>query len=256
MGLLATFSAAFKAHYAKTWTTKHTETTKYQMTAKRGDILVLGASSAMERISGTLTTNREGLVREVIADGPSTVNSSSFIARTNTAPGDTCDRLRPAGSTAARTAPSCLHHYGSCRPDRHRPGHHRADGRRGEPEPRNVAVINASFTQPSQSVSRRPRGVRTGANVTVTFDDIAGDRSRACTDAQLAAGQSYTFQGSGARSRSSPPTQAAPGTASAPTPSPRTRTSRSALSPPHTPPAPGTAAHSSPRFAPPTSHPR
>ncbi|MFH8562068.1 hypothetical protein [Streptomyces sp. NPDC017988] len=103
MGLQASFSAAFKAHYAKTWTTKHTETTKYQMTVKRGDILVFGASAAMERISGTLTTNRGELVREVIVDGPSTVNSSSFIARTNTAPGDTCDRLRPAGSTAAGT---------------------------------------------------------------------------------------------------------------------------------------------------------
>ncbi len=60
MGLQATFSAAFKPHHAKTWTTKHAEATKYQMTVKRGDILVLGASSAMERISGTLTTNRGG----------------------------------------------------------------------------------------------------------------------------------------------------------------------------------------------------
>jgi hypothetical protein len=29
------------------------------------------------------------------------VNSSSFIANTFTAPGDTCDRLRPSGNTAA-----------------------------------------------------------------------------------------------------------------------------------------------------------
>lgn len=100
MGLQATFSAAFKANYAKTWTTKHTETTKYQMTVKRGDILVFGASAAMERISGTLKTKR-GDVKNVIVDGPSTVNSSSFIARTSTAPGDTCDRLRPTGRTAA-----------------------------------------------------------------------------------------------------------------------------------------------------------
>ncbi|WP_141753620.1 hypothetical protein [Streptomyces agglomeratus] len=101
VGLQASFSAAFKAHYAKTWTTTHTESTKYQMTVKRGDVLVFGASAAMERISGTLRTNTGQSVTNVIVDGPSTVNSSSFIARTNTAPGDTCDRLRPAGSTAA-----------------------------------------------------------------------------------------------------------------------------------------------------------
>lgn len=48
-----------------------------------------------------------------------------------------------------------------------------------------------------QSVSQRLRGVRTGATVTVTFDDNAGGRSRACTDTQLASGQPYTLQGSG-----------------------------------------------------------
>ncbi|MFI8281079.1 hypothetical protein ACIGBH_40695 [Streptomyces sp. NPDC085929] len=101
IGLQASFSAAFKAQYSKTWTTTHTESTKYQMTVKRGDVLVFGASAAMERISGTLTTNRGQRVTNVIVDGPSTVNSSSFIARTNTAPGDTCDRLRPLGRTAA-----------------------------------------------------------------------------------------------------------------------------------------------------------
>ncbi|MFH8562067.1 hypothetical protein [Streptomyces sp. NPDC017988] len=110
-----------------------------------------------------------------------------------------------------------------------------------EPEPRNVAVINANFNEPSftssgsgdkltgwtvqypyrllpsdaahpdnlpalllrnkratdQSISQRLRGVRAGAKVTVTFDDNAGGRSRACTDTQLTAGQPYTLQGSG-----------------------------------------------------------
>ncbi|MEV0280787.1 hypothetical protein AB0I22_30970 [Streptomyces sp. NPDC050610] len=98
-GLKAAFSGAFKAHYSKTWTTTHTESTKYQMTVKTGDALVFGASAAMERISGTLTTRRGDRVANVVVDGPSTVNSSSFIARTSTAPGDTCDRLRPAGDT-------------------------------------------------------------------------------------------------------------------------------------------------------------
>ncbi|WP_206507828.1 hypothetical protein [Streptomyces chrestomyceticus] len=94
-GLKATFSGAFKAHYNKTWTTTHTESTKYQMTVKTGDALVFGASAAMERISGTLTTGRGDRITNVVVDGPSTVNSSSFIARTDTAPGHTCDRLRP-----------------------------------------------------------------------------------------------------------------------------------------------------------------
>ncbi|OEJ23327.1 hypothetical protein AS594_01225 [Streptomyces agglomeratus] len=44
-----------------------------------------------------------------------------------------------------------------------------------------------------QSVSQRLRGVRTGAKVTITFDDNTG----ACTGAQLANGQPYTLQGSG-----------------------------------------------------------
>ncbi|MGW7517868.1 hypothetical protein ACWGJ2_20000 [Streptomyces sp. NPDC054796] len=94
-GLRATFSGAFKAHYDKTWTSKHTESTTYRMTVKRGDALTFAASAAMQRISGTLTTKRGDRITNVIVEGPSTVNSSSLIAKTTTAAGNTCDRLRP-----------------------------------------------------------------------------------------------------------------------------------------------------------------
>ncbi|MFJ7901530.1 hypothetical protein ACIQ6V_13705 [Streptomyces sp. NPDC096198] len=100
----AAFQAAFKAQYQHTWTASHTESTTYHMTVKRGDALVFAASAAMQRIAGTLTTDRGQVVRNVVVESPSTVNTSSFIASTTTMPGTTCDRLRPSGSTAA-TAP-------------------------------------------------------------------------------------------------------------------------------------------------------
>jgi hypothetical protein len=53
----------------------------------------------MRRIAGTLTVG--GLqVRNIVVDGPSTVNTSTFIADTFTAPGNACDRLRARGKTA------------------------------------------------------------------------------------------------------------------------------------------------------------
>ncbi|MCX4403978.1 hypothetical protein OG840_20040 [Streptomyces sp. NBC_01764] len=97
----AAFQMAFKAQYQHSWTTTQTESTTYHMTVKPGDALVFGASAAMQRMAGTLTTNQGQAVRNVIVESPSTVNSSSFIANTFTAPGDTCDRLRPSGNTAA-----------------------------------------------------------------------------------------------------------------------------------------------------------
>ncbi|WP_206507827.1 hypothetical protein [Streptomyces chrestomyceticus] len=48
-----------------------------------------------------------------------------------------------------------------------------------------------------QSVSQRLRGVRTGAKVTVTFDDRTGGTKSACSKDQTAKGQPYTLQGSG-----------------------------------------------------------
>ncbi|MFE5084458.1 hypothetical protein [Streptomyces mirabilis] len=95
----AAFQMAFKAQYQHVWTAKQTESTTYRMTVKPGDALVFGASAAMQRIQGTLTTNQGQAVHNVTVDSPSTVNSSSFIATTITAPGNTCDRLRPSGST-------------------------------------------------------------------------------------------------------------------------------------------------------------
>ncbi|MET7784254.1 hypothetical protein ABZT28_52930 [Streptomyces sp. NPDC005388] len=93
----AAFQMAFKAQYQHTWTAKQTESTAYHLTVKPGDALVFAASAAMQRMAGTLTTGQGQAVRNVIVESPSTVNSSSFIARTFTAPGSTCDRLRPPG---------------------------------------------------------------------------------------------------------------------------------------------------------------
>ncbi|MEV6028950.1 hypothetical protein [Streptomyces sp. NPDC052036] len=96
----AAFQAAFKAQYQHTWTARHTESTAYHMTVKQGDALVFAASAAMQRIAGTLTTDRGQVVRNIVVESPSTVNTSSFIASTTTMPGSTCDRLRPSGNTA------------------------------------------------------------------------------------------------------------------------------------------------------------
>ncbi|MFF2807954.1 hypothetical protein ACFVT2_12300 [Streptomyces sp. NPDC058000] len=95
MGLKATFSGAFKAHYQRTWTTTHTESTVYHMEVKNGDTLIFAAEAAMERISGVLTTNNGQRISNVVVDAPSSVNSSSFIARTDTTPAGACNRLRP-----------------------------------------------------------------------------------------------------------------------------------------------------------------
>ncbi|WEB44514.1 hypothetical protein MOV08_38005 [Streptomyces yunnanensis] len=95
VGLKATFSGAFKLHYQRTWTTTHTESTMYRMEVKSGDTLVFAANAAMERIFGILTTNNGQRITNVIVDAPSSINSSSFIARTDTTPGGTCNQLRP-----------------------------------------------------------------------------------------------------------------------------------------------------------------
>ncbi|MEU6895906.1 hypothetical protein ABZ934_29925 [Streptomyces sp. NPDC046557] len=64
--------------------------------------------------------------------------------------------------------------------------------------PDNVpALLLRNKRATDQSVSQRLRGVRAGAQVTVTFDDNTLRRNGACTDAQIAAGQPYTLQGSG-----------------------------------------------------------
>ncbi|MGG2464259.1 hypothetical protein ACO0M4_31595 [Streptomyces sp. RGM 3693] len=95
VGLKATFSGAFKAHYQRSWTTTHTESTVYHMEVKNGDTLIFAAEAAMERISGVLTTNNGQRISNVVVDAPSSVNSSSFIARTDTTPAGVCNRLRP-----------------------------------------------------------------------------------------------------------------------------------------------------------------
>ncbi|MBB4699721.1 hypothetical protein [Sphaerisporangium siamense] len=94
LGVKGAFEGAFQLQYQRTWTTENTESTSYDVTVPSGDALVFGASSAMQRIAGTITVG--GLqIREVVVDGPSSINTSTFFASTMTAPGGTCQRLRP-----------------------------------------------------------------------------------------------------------------------------------------------------------------
>ncbi|MEU4224899.1 hypothetical protein AB0F17_11435 [Nonomuraea sp. NPDC026600] len=100
LGLKGAFQGAFKLQYQRTWTTEHTESTSYSTTVRSGDALAFAASSAMQRIAGTITTRGGLLVRDVVVTGPSTVNTSTFFAQTFTVPGNTCDQVRPRGKTA------------------------------------------------------------------------------------------------------------------------------------------------------------
>jgi hypothetical protein len=99
LGVKGAFEGAFKLAYQRTWTRESTESTTYTTTVRPGDALTFGASAAMQRIAGQITIG--GLqIRKVVVDGPSSVNTSTFIADTFTAPGDACDRLRVRGKTA------------------------------------------------------------------------------------------------------------------------------------------------------------
>ncbi|MEV7526518.1 hypothetical protein [Streptomyces sp. NPDC091371] len=108
LGVKGAFEGAFKLAYQRTWTTEQTEKTTYSTKVRPGDALVFGASSAMQRIAGEITTGTGSGIRRVVVDGPSTVNTSTFIADTFTVPGNTCDRLRPEGKTGTEdtTAPA------------------------------------------------------------------------------------------------------------------------------------------------------
>ncbi|MFJ2750541.1 hypothetical protein [Streptomyces sp. NPDC087297] len=108
LGVKGAFEGAFKLAYQRTWTTEQTEKTTYSTKVRPGDALVFGASSAMQRIAGEITTGTGLGIRRVVVDGPSTVNTSTFVADTFTVPGNTCDRLRPEGKTGTEdtTAPA------------------------------------------------------------------------------------------------------------------------------------------------------
>ncbi|WP_329095938.1 hypothetical protein [Streptomyces sp. NBC_01439] len=107
LGVKGAFEGAFKLAYQRTWTTEQIEKTTYNTTVRPGDALVFGASAAMQRVAGEITTGSGLGIRRVVVDGPSTVNSSTFVADTFTVPGNTCDRLRPEGKngTEDTTAP-------------------------------------------------------------------------------------------------------------------------------------------------------
>ncbi|WP_433381419.1 hypothetical protein [Streptosporangium sp. CA-115845] len=112
LGVKGAFEGAFKLHYQRGWTREHTESTTYKAVVRHGDALVFGASAAMQRVAGKLTVGGGLLVRDVVVDGPSTVNTSTFVANTFTVPGNTCDRLRPPGRTGTGGAPRLAHSTG------------------------------------------------------------------------------------------------------------------------------------------------
>ncbi|WP_053690722.1 hypothetical protein [Streptomyces sp. WM6372] len=99
LGVKAAFEGAFKLSYQRSWTTEQTETTTYSTTVRSGEALAFGASAAMQRIAGTLTTGTGLSARNVVVDGPSTVNNSTFMADTFAVPASVCDRAGTKGKS-------------------------------------------------------------------------------------------------------------------------------------------------------------
>ncbi|MFI8257843.1 hypothetical protein ACWEPA_16605 [Streptomyces filamentosus] len=104
--LKAAFEGGFQLSYAKTWSTEQTESTAYELTVNPGDALTFSGSAAMQRIAGSILTGGGIGADNVIVDGPSSVNRSTFAASTHTVPGNTCDRLRPPGTTPPPPKPT------------------------------------------------------------------------------------------------------------------------------------------------------
>ncbi|MFF0143616.1 hypothetical protein ACFYRN_45450 [Streptomyces sp. NPDC005227] len=106
--LRAAFEGAFKLAYSKTWSTQQSESTSYEVVVKPGDALMFGASAAMQRVAGSISTGNGLGIRNIFVDGPSSVNTSTFVADTFTVPGNTCQKLRPGGKTGIEdtTAPT------------------------------------------------------------------------------------------------------------------------------------------------------
>ncbi|MFZ3492014.1 hypothetical protein ACODT5_02015 [Streptomyces sp. 5.8] len=100
-GASAVFTGGFGVNYFHEWQREQTEETKYELTLAAGDAASFSASHAMQRVNGKLTTGNGATVRNVTVDGPSTVNTSTFIAHTFTVPGDTCRRVRPQNQNDA-----------------------------------------------------------------------------------------------------------------------------------------------------------
>ncbi|MEV7541097.1 hypothetical protein [Streptomyces sp. NPDC089915] len=99
VGVKAAFEAAFKRTYQRTWVTEQTETTTYTTTVRSGEALSFGASVAMQRIAGTLTTGTGLKASGIVVDGPSTVNNSTFMADTFPVPASVCDRAGTKGKS-------------------------------------------------------------------------------------------------------------------------------------------------------------
>ncbi|MFD8986365.1 hypothetical protein [Streptomyces sp. NPDC059564] len=108
LGATAAFNGAFRLTYSRAWVDEQSETTQYELTVSPGDALVFGSSHAMQRVRGSLKTKVGEMIRDIVVDGPSTVNRSTFIADTFTVPGTTCQKVRPDGKTGvdATTPPT------------------------------------------------------------------------------------------------------------------------------------------------------
>ncbi|MEU7876769.1 hypothetical protein [Microbispora bryophytorum] len=101
LGLKGAFEGAFKLAYQHTWISEQTESTTYTTKVRPGDALVFGASAAMQRVAGTITAPNGLSVRNVVVTGPSTVNTSTFVAETFVVAGNTCEQVHPHAKTAA-----------------------------------------------------------------------------------------------------------------------------------------------------------
>ncbi|MFD9724867.1 hypothetical protein [Streptomyces sp. NPDC059072] len=99
VGVKAAFEGAFKLSYQRSWVTDQTEKTTYTTTVRPGEALAFGASAAMQRVAGTLTTGTGLSARKVVVDGPSTVNNSTFMADTFQVPRSVCDRSGTKGKS-------------------------------------------------------------------------------------------------------------------------------------------------------------
>ncbi|WP_182879056.1 hypothetical protein [Microbispora sp. H10949] len=101
LGLKGAFEGAFKLAYQHTWTSEQTESTTYTTVVRPGDALVFGASAAMQRVAGTITVPNGLHIHNVVVTGPSSVNTSTFVAETFVVGGNTCEQVHPHATTAA-----------------------------------------------------------------------------------------------------------------------------------------------------------
>ncbi|MEV4251393.1 hypothetical protein AB0J63_49425 [Streptosporangium canum] len=109
LGVKGAFEGAFTGKYQHEWKREHSEKTTFEVSVASGDALTFAASSAMQRVGGNLSVGGGLGVRNIVVDGPSTINTSTFTASTFTVPGSTCQRVRSTGQNAVDDTLNTLH---------------------------------------------------------------------------------------------------------------------------------------------------